>query len=114
MVTLDELFGSLTKLIDEGAVARGFSQLEPQSGAFGGRSAHWRRRAEELAFAWDAKEQWFSFNFRPAPDHAPALEWTGTLSDRYIGHEISEPDAQRLRDGLTQILAALWKQRPSR
>lgn len=113
-MTLDELFGALTKLIDEGAVARGFSQLEPQSGAFGGRSAHWRRRTEELVFAWDAKEQWLSFVFRPAPDHAPALEWTGTLSDRYTGHEISDPDAQQLRAGLTRILAALWTQRPSR
>jgi len=113
-VTLDELFGALTKLIHEGAVARGFSQLEAQSGAFGGRSAHWRRRAEEIVFGWDAKEQWFSFLFRPAPDHPPALEWTGTLSDRYTGREVSDSDAQQLRDGLTRVLAALWTQRPSR
>lgn len=114
MATLDQLFGALTQLIDEGAVARGFSQLERQSGAFGGRSAHWRRRTEEIVLAWDAKEQWFSFIFRPAPDHAPALEWTGTLSDRYTGHEIGEPDAHQLRDGLTKVLAALWTQRPPR
>lgn len=113
-MTLDELFGALTKLIDEGAVVRGFSELAPQSGAFGGRSAHWRRRAEEIVFAWDAKEQWFSFTFRPALDHPPALEWTGTLSDRYTGHEISDSDVQQLRDGLTRILATLWTQRPSR
>ena len=63
---------------------------------------------------WDAKEQWFSFSFRPAPDHPPALEWTGTLSDRYTGHEISDTDVQQLREGLTNVLAALWTSRPSR
>jgi hypothetical protein len=113
-VTLDELFGVLTKMIREGAAARGFDEMEPQSGAFGGRSAHWRRRAEELVFSWDAKEQWFSFIFRPAPDHPPAFEWTGTLSDRYTGHDISDSDAQQLREGLTGVLAALWTRRPSR
>ena len=111
-MTLDELFGVLTKVIREGAAERGFDELEPQTGAFGGRVAHWRRRAEELVFAWDAREQWFSFSFRPAPDHPPALEWTGTLSDRYTGREISDRDAGQLQEGLTRVLATLWARRP--
>lgn len=113
-MTLDDLFGVLSGLIHDGAATRGFDQLEQQPGAFGGRTMHWRRRAEELVFGWDAKEQWFSFSFRPAPDHPPALEWTGTLSDRYTGREISDADAQQLREGLTNVLAALWTRRPSR
>lgn len=113
-MTLDELFDVLASLIHDGAATRGFEQLDPQSGAFGGRTAHWRRRAEELVLVWDAKEQWFSFSFRPAPDHPPALEWTGTLSDRYTGREISDADARELREGLMNVLAALWTRRPSR
>jgi hypothetical protein len=113
MPTLDELFTHLANAVREGAKTRGFEESPEngQPGPFGGRIARWRRGAEELVLLWDAKEQWVNFEFRPSPDRPPALEWTGTLSDRFTGHNITDADMHQLREDLTGILATVWARR---
>jgi hypothetical protein len=116
MATLDELFTDLTDAVREGAAPRGFEPVAERGpvGPFGARVARWRRGGEEMILIWDAKEQWINFEFRPAADQSPALEWTGTLSDRYTGHNIGDADREQLRRDLTAVLAAVWARRPLR
>jgi len=115
MASLDELFTDLTNAVKEGAASRGFVEApEPGQGAFGGRVARWRRGSEELVLLWDAREQWINFEFRPSPDQPAAIEWTGTLSDRYTGQNISDSDMHQLRQALTKALASVWSRRPGR
>ena len=116
MATLDELFTDLANAVRDGAKTRGFEEA-PDKGPpapFGGRVARWRRGAEELVLLWDAREQWINFEFRPAPDQPPALEWTGTLSDRYTGQNVGESDREQLRRDLTAVLGTVWARRPPR
>ncbi len=116
MATLDQLFTDLTDAVREGARPRGFEEAPDSgaAGAFGARVARWRRGAEELVLLWDAKEQWINFEFRPAADQSPALEWTGTLSDRYTGDNIGDADREQLRRDLTAVLVSVWARRPPR
>ena len=116
MATLDQLFTDLTDAVREGARPRGFEEAPDSgaAGAFGARVARWRRGAEELVLVWDAKEQWINFEFRPAADQSPALEWTGTLSDRYTGDNIGDADREQLRRDLTAVLVSVWARRPPR
>ncbi len=115
MATIDELFPELVKLVAEPALARGFAPVDTPTSAhgFGTRVARWRRGAEELRLLWDGKEQWINFEYRPAPEHPPALEWTGTLSERYTGNAISDQDVTRLRDGLAAAARSVWARRPA-
>lgn len=116
MATLDELFTDLANTVRDGAKTRGFDE-PPDKGPpvpFGGRLTRWRRGAEELVLLWDAREQWISFEFRPAPDQPPALEWTGMLSERYTGQNVGDADREQLRRDLAAVLATVWARRPSR
>ena len=116
MATLDELFTDLANTVRDGARTRGFEEVPDQGlpAPFGGRVARWRRGAEELILLWDAREQWINFEFRLAPDQPPALEWTGTLSDRYTGQNVGEADHEQLRRDLTAVLTTVWMRRPPR
>src|SRR5512133_3573037 len=69
MPTLDDLFAALAGTVREGASAHGYEERPGTGapGAFGARAARWRRAAAELALAWDPREQWVSFEFRPSP-----------------------------------------------
>jgi hypothetical protein len=110
MPTLDDLFAALAGTVREGASAHGYEERPGTGapGAFGARAARWRRAAAGLALAWDPREQWVSFEFRPSPDRPPAIEWTGTLSDRYTGRDVSDTDIQALQGDLQRILDAVW------
>ena len=115
MATIDDLFPELVQLVGESAAARGYSETDApaQSGGFGTRVARWRRATEELRLTWDAREQWINFEYRPTPDYPPALEWTGTLSERYTAQNIGDSDAARLRDGLRGAIQSVWARRPT-
>ncbi len=110
MPTLDDLFAALAGTVRAGASARGFEERPgtAEPGPFGARTARWRRATAELALAWDPREQWVSFEFRPAPERPPAIEWTGTLSDRYTGRDVTEADIRDLQGDLQRILDAVW------
>ncbi len=116
MATLEALFPELAELVRRDARSRGFAEApeRPDEAAFGGRVLRWKRGMEELRLLWDGREQWMNFEYRPAPDYPAALEWTGTLSERYTGQNISDSDAARLREGLTAAAAAVWARRPER
>lgn len=116
MASIDECFPQLADLVGEGACSRGFVAADraESAGAFGGRTAQWRRGGEEIRLTWDGKEQWLTFEYRSAPDQPPALEWTGTLSERYTGQNVTDADLARLRDGLGAVAASVWTRRPPR
>lgn len=116
MASIDELFPLLAEVVRRDAGSRGFTETAERmdEAAFGGRVLRWRRGAEELRLIWDGREQWLNFEYRPAPDYPPALEWTGTLSERYTGQNISDTDATRLREGLAGAAGSVWSRRPER
>ena len=114
MSSIEELFPSLTAVVHGGARGHGFMPAgETTPGEFGALVSRWRRGSEEMRLAWNPKEQWINFEYRPSPDQPPALEWTGTLSERYSGGRISDADASRLREALAAIAAAAWERRPA-
>ncbi len=115
MSTIDELFPSLMAVVHGGARGHGFVPAGDgeTSGEFGARVSRWRRGSEEMRLAWNPKEQWINFEYRPTPDQPPALEWTGTLTERYSGGNISDGDATRLREALAGVAATAWERRPA-
>jgi hypothetical protein len=114
MGTIDELFPALVSVVQPVAESRGFTATDEggDAGAFGSRQSSWRRGAEALRLAWDAREQWVTFEHRPAPDYPPSLEWTGTLSERYTGANISDSDSSRLCAALESMLRSHWPKQP--
>ena len=116
MASIEGLFPELAEVVRKDAGSRGFTEAPARAdeAAFGGRIVRWKRGTEELRLLWDGREQWLNFEYRPAPDYPAALEWTGTLSERYTGQNISDTDAARLREGLAAAAAAVWARRPER
>lgn len=114
MATIDDLFPMLAALVQAAAERRGFAPATggEEEGGFGSRRLAWHRGPEELRLAWDAREQWVNFEHRPVPDYPPSLEWTGTLSERYTGANISEADTSRLCAALDGMLQSHWSKRP--
>ena len=114
MSSIDDFFPALAAVVQTAAESRGFvaADEDGDAGGFGSRQRSWRRGADELRLTWDAREQWVTFEHRPAPDYPPSVEWTGTLSERYTGANISEADSSRLSAALESVLRSHWSKRP--
>lgn len=115
MATIDDVFPELLALIRERTDAHGFTLADEQAGPalLGSRRARLRKGIKELHLVWDGKEQWLVVEYRPAPEYPPAREWTGLLSERYTGDNISDDDRERLRRGVTGVLDSLWPAAPA-
>ena len=114
MASIETVFAQLTAQVEAEAAPLGFARL-PDAGAggvFGNRSARWRRGAEQVELAWDGREQWVVLSYRPSPDRPPAVEWTGTLSERYLMENISDGDRMSLEASVARITAGIWSRRP--
>ncbi|HEU4699119.1 MAG TPA: hypothetical protein VFS40_08065 [Gemmatimonadales bacterium] len=113
MVPFDDFFAGFAELIRTASAPHGFVPAEEAVavGRFGSRMATFRRGGELLQLVWDGREHWLAFEFRPMPEYSPAIEWTGLLNDRFDGRQISPDDEQRLRAGLEDVLAQVWRRR---
>ena len=111
--TFDAFFAEFAELVREQAASRGFTPAEEAVavGRFGSRFAAFRRGAEALRLMWDGTEHWLVLEYRPMPEYATAVEWTGLLTERYDGVNIAAVDYERLRAGLLEALERVWRRR---
>jgi hypothetical protein len=114
MASIEHVFAQLATQVGEEATRLGFAPVGDPGGAglFGNRAARWRRGTEQLELAWDGREQWIVLSYRESPDRPPAVEWTGTLSERYLMENISDADGESLRTSLARVTAGIWSRRP--
>ena len=110
MASIETVFSELAAQVGEEITGLGFAQTADTSGSgvFGNRSSRWRRGAEQLELSWDGREQWIVLSYRPSPERPPAIEWTGTLSERYLLENISDADRESLKASLARVTAGIW------
>ena len=114
MASIEHVFAQLAAQVGAEATPLGFTQLADAGagGVFGNRSARWRRGQEQIELTWDGREQWVVLSYRSSPDRPPAVEWTGTLSERYLMENISDADLESLKASLARVTAGIWSRRP--
>jgi hypothetical protein len=111
VASIEDLFHHFVGVVHADAVRRGFLLVEERRGPelFGQRIARFQRGPVALEVGWDAREHWLTLTYRPAgPARPAAFEWTGMLSERYDGANISGPDQARLCAALRARLQTVW------
>lgn len=111
MASIEELFPRFIEVVTSATEATWTLSDAGEPDLLGGRRARLARKGEELHIAWDGREHWLTLSYVPRREYPPAFVWTGLLSERYDGANISEADRDRLERALAEHAARLGKPR---